>query len=110
MHGHGVQRQESKPAGLWDPGGRQMVIEYWLLCFKIMLKALRPLPLYTDIALSGTTACELLAQCVMPEDQVWSKGRCHDAQLNFQPERTVIRSKYCSQKFQGGGACFEMRV
>lgn len=27
------QRQESKPAGLQDPGGGRMVLAYWLLCF-----------------------------------------------------------------------------
>lgn len=64
------------------------------------------------MALSGTTACVLLAKFTVPEDEVWSKGRYNDAQLNFQPDRTVRRSEYCSQKFQrsGGGAGPEMRV
>lgn len=48
--------------------------------------ALRSRPLYTSTALSRSTACELLAQCTVPEDQVRSRDRLDDDQLNFRPE------------------------
>lgn len=68
-------------------GGLEHIGSFVLKIFWRQALALRSLPLYTDMALSGTTACELLAHCAIPEEQVWSRGRCNGAQLNFQPER-----------------------
>lgn len=63
------------------------------------------------MALSGTAACELLAQCAMPEDQVWIKGRCNEALNEFSARKNNYKKQVLLPEFffWGGGGVLVLK-